>query len=914
MGEAIGRMTRELRAGGREAALERLQSGAGLDPRAAANLVQYLDDQAAAAAVPDDCTVVVERFRDQLGDWRVCVLTPYGARVHAPWALAAAARLEEQLGVEVQSIYTDDGFALRLPDIDAPPDIDLLFLDPDEVRELVTTQLRGSALFASRFRENAARALLLPRRRPSQRVPLWQQRQRAHDLLQVASRHPDFPIILETYRECLTDAFELEALIDLMRRVRSREVRVSAVETERASPFASSLMFDFIAQYIYEGSAPLAESRAQALSLDRELLAELLGAEELRELISPAVLEAVELDLQGLLLDRRPRDVDEAADVLRRLGDLSLEEAAARGIGVEWLDRLEREHRAARVRIAGEERWIAAEDAARYRDGLGVALPVGLPLSLLASEEGRDGDTSSRPRERAMASLVLRYARTHVPFLAAEVAARWSLPAAGVARLLEAHVGRGGLLSGEFRPGGAGREYCHPEVLVSLRRRSLAALRREVEPVPVEVLGRFLPAWNGVGTPVRGLDRLVEVVHQLQGAAIPVSVLERDVLPARVADYAPSMLDHLVSVGDVVWAGRGALGTSDGRVALYLRADAARLLPVASEPPEGAARVVHDALRGHLQARGASFFADLLRAAMAVDSAAALDPDAMLEALWEMVWAGELTNDTFLPVRARRPGARAGRRSRRPLMRLGPPGSEGRWSLVADLRDAEVSVTERLHAQAGALLQRHGVLTREAVLAEGTPGGFTSMYPVLRAMEEAGKIRRGYFVDGLGASQFALPGAVDRLRSARRRAPRADDSDTSADAAAPGRVAGLAAADPANPYGVTIPWPSSAGRPSRAAGAFVVLEDGELRLYLERGGRSLLTFGRVSRDALVVLAATAGRAGKIEVQSLDGEPVAGSPLEPPMREVGFGVSPRGLVLWPERNRAAGLVVLEPIDA
>ncbi|MEA2645489.1 MAG: ATP-dependent helicase Lhr and Lhr-like helicase [Chloroflexota bacterium] len=899
VGEALGRMTRELRAATPAAASARLREGAGLDPQAAANLLQYLDDQAAAGAVPDDRTVVVERFRDQLGDWRLCVLTPYGARVHAPWALAAAARLEEQMGVDVQSIHTDDGFALRLPDIDNPPDVDVLFLDPDEVRELVTAQLRGSALFASRFRENAARALLLPRRRPTQRVPLWQQRQRAHDLLQVASRHPDFPVMLETYRECLTDAFELDALVDLMRRVRSREVRVVSVETDRASPFAGSLMFDFIAQYIYEGAAPLAESRAQALSLDRELLAELLGAEELRELISPEVMEAVELELQGLVEERWPRDVDEAADVLRRLGDLGLGEAQARGISTDWLARLEREHRAARVRLTGEDRWIAAEDAARYRDGLGVSLPVGLPLALLADNpedpDARGAVGAAGRRQRALASLAIRYARTHVPFLAADLAARWSLPAAAAARVLEAQVGGGRLLSGEFRPGGAGREFCHPEVLVALRRRSLAALRREVEPVPVEVLGRFLPAWNGVGAQARGLDRLVEVVHQLQGAAIPVSVLERDVLPARVAGYTPSMLDHLMSVGDVVWAGRGALATSDGRVALYLRADAARLLPLPAEPPAGG---VHDALRDHLATRGASFFADLVRAGAAAGGA---DPDAILDALWEMVWAGEVTNDTFLPVRARTPRVRSSRRTRRPLMRLGPPGSEGRWSLVADLRDAEVSSTERLHAQAGALLQRYGVLTREAVLAEGTAGGFTAMYPVLRAMEEAGRIRRGYFVDGLGASQFALPGAVDRLRSARR-AGRADD----ADGPGPDSAVGLAATDPANPYGVTIPWPASAGRPARAAGAFVVLEGGELRLYLERGGRSLLSFGSVGREAMTALAATAARAGKVEVQSLDGEPVAGSTLEPLMREVGFGVSPRGLVLWPERNPAAGL--------
>ena len=624
MGLALGAMTRELRAGTRDAAATRLREGAGLDALATQNLLGYLDDQAAATgAVPDDRTVVVERFRDQLGDWRVCVLTPLGARVHAPWAMAVAARLERELGLEVQSIYTDDGFAIRLPEVDSPPDVEMLFLDPDEVREAVTDQLHGSPLFASRFRENAARALLLPRRRPNERTPLWRQRQRSHDLLQVASRHPDFPILLETYRECLSDAFDLDALVDLMRGVRSREVRVVPVETDRASPFASSLLFDYIAQYIYEGDAPLAESRAQALTLDRELLGELLGAEELRELISADVIEAVELELQELTDERRPRDADEAGDVLRRLGDLGVEEAAARGVSRDWLDQLAREHRAAAVRVAGEERWIAAEDAARYRDGLGVALPVGLPVALLS------------PADEALESLVVRYARTHAPFIAAAVAERWRLPACQAAQVLGRLVANGQVLSGEFRPGGVEREFCHPDVLMSLRRRSLARLRHEVEPVPAEALGRFLPAWQGLGAPARGLDRLAEVVHQLQGAAIPVSVLERDVLPARVADYRPQMLDHLVSAGEVVWAGRGALGGSDGRVALYMRADAARLLPLPAEPPEGD---LHNALRRRLGGRGASFFADLVQSA--IEAEATRDADDVLDALWEMVWAG----------------------------------------------------------------------------------------------------------------------------------------------------------------------------------------------------------------------------------------------------------------------------------
>jgi ATP-dependent helicase Lhr and Lhr-like helicase len=864
VGRAMGQAMRELTAMEPDAAIARLQERSRFDDRAASNLMNYLSDQAqATGTVPTDRTIVIERFRDQLGDWRLSVLTPFGARVHAPWALAARARMQERLDLEIQMIYTDDGFALRLPEADRAPDVDDLLLDPEEVRELVTSQLQGSALFASRFRENAARALLLPRRRPGERTPLWQQRQRSHDLLQVASKHAEFPILIETYRECLSDVFDMDGLRDLMTAIRARQVRTVVVDTERASPFASTLVFDYIGQYMYDGDAPLAERRAQALTLDKELLAELLGTEELRELLDPRAIEALELELQGLLKERWPRDKDEAADLLRRLGDLTTAEAGARGIREEWLEQLERERRAIRVRIADEERWIAAEDAGRYREALGVALPVGLPETFLQRVDA------------PLSSMLVRWARTHVPFFSADPAARWRLPLREVENTLRQLAGRGDIVAGEFRPGQAGREYCHPDVLRSLRRKSLAALRREVEPVPVETLGRFLPAWHGAGIQASGLDRLAEIVFQLQGCAIPASVLERDVLAARMRDYRPQLLDQLISMGDVVWAGRGSLGSSDGRVALYLRSDAPRLIREADERPNGE---IPERLREHLQSRGASFFRDLYYATGSGDE------DAVLDALWDMVWAGEVTNDTFLPLRML--GPRARRNPRRPVMRLGPPAAAGRWSLVSDLLRPAVSTTEHLHAMAGTLLQRYGVLTREAALGENISGGFAALYPVLRAMEEAGKIRRGYFIDGLGGLQFALPGAVDRLRGTR-------DEDT--------RVIALAATDPASPYGTTIPWPAHESRMARAAGAYVVLDGGELRLYLERGGRSLLTVGDVQPAHLQALAAVAARVDKLEIQSIDGAPIKGSPLEGLLREAGFGTTPKGVVLWPERR-------------
>ena len=865
LGRALGRLTRELRAAPPEAAERRLMEGAGFDERAARNLLAYLEDQAAATgAVPDDRTVVVERFRDEVGDWRVCVLTPFGGRVHAPWSLALQSVLAERLGLEVQSMYTDDGLALRLPDADRPLEPDDLLPDPEEVEQLVGAQLPASALFASRFRENAARALLLPRRRPGQRTPLWQQRQRSADLLKVAGGYADFPILAETYRECVADVFDLDALRELLGAIRSRRVRVVCVDTERASPFAASLLFDYVGQYMYEGDAPLAERRAQALTLDRELLAELLGSEELRELLDPAAIAELELELQGLKPERWPRDADEAHDLLARLGDLSATELEARGARLEWLRSLTAERRACAVRVGGEQRWIAAEDAGRYRDALGATPPAGLPDAFLESVPD------------ALDGLLRRWARTHVPFVAADAAIRWGLPAAAVEQALRRLAARGDVVAGAFRHGVEEREHCHPDVLRTLRRRSLAALRREAEPVPAEALARFLPAWHGIGSEAGGLDRMLECVHALQGLALPASVIERDVLAARVAGYRPALLDELVAMGEVVWIGRGPLGAGDGRVALYLRGDAPGLAPDPAEPPAGE---LHERLRAHLERRGASFFRELYL------GTGGGDQEEVLDALWDMVWAGEVTNDTFAPLRVPAGTARRTAPARRaPLLRLGSPRSAGRWSLVTDLLRPPAPATERLHAQAVTLLQRHGVLTREAVVAEGWPGGFAGLYPVLRAMEEAGRARRGYFVDGLGGSQFALPGAVDRLRAAR-------DTERS--------MVALAATDPANPYGTALPWPpgeGDAGRPARAAGAFVVLDGGELRLYLERGGRSLLTRGEVGVEHVRALAAAAVRTGRVEVQRVDGTPVRQSRLASALLHAGFGHSPRGRVL------------------
>ena len=921
LGAFVGELETDLGRGprGRTAALARLGERHDLDPLAADNLLAYLEDERdVAGALPTDRRVVVERFRDELGDWRLCLLTPFGGRVHAPWSLALEARLADRLGGDVQTIWSDDGIAIRLPDGELDGIDELLFPDPDEIEELVVGKVADSALFAARFRENAARALLLPRRRPGTRTPLWQQRQRAADLLAVASRYGSFPILVETYRECLSDVFDLPALREVLAGIARREIAVHRVETVHASPFASSLLFDYVAAYMYEGDAPLAERRAQALTLDRDLLRELLGQEELRELLDPAALADLELALQSLADERRATTVDQLHDLLRRVGDLSEAEVAARcaapaADSAAWLGELAAGRRAVALRIAGEPRWIAIEDVARYRDAVGVQPPPGVPLAFLG------------PTAAALEGLLARFARTHGPFLSPEPATRWGLPLGIVEDALGRLVANGALLRGEFRPGGSEREWCDPEVLRQLRRRSLARLRREVEPVEPAALGRFLPDWQGVAAlpglaggpteaaPYRGsaaLERLAEVVDQLAGLPIPASILERDVLPARIPGYQPRLLDELGALGEVAWAGRGSLGRDDGRLALFrpgreaLRAAGGpgSLEAAAAERPSGPR---HEAIRAFLARRGASFYRE-------IHAAAGGGPDReMLDALWDLVWAGELTNDTFAPLRAlrwARPGRDARRRPGR-LTSLGPPEAAGRWSLVNDpTMDPEGEpgaaatlpaerATARAHALALALLDRHGVLTREAVVGEGIAGGFGGIYPVLRALEEAGRIRRGYFVDGLGAAQFALPGAIDRLRAAREPAEAPDRS----------RVHLLAAADPANPYGAALAWPRRDDDDRRAfarvAGAYVVLVDGVAALYLERGGRTLTPFPAATDPAVAAVALRAlgrlvadGRFRELVVTRVDGSPIGESPWRPALLEAGFVPGYRGLAL------------------
>ncbi|MGY3204433.1 ATP-dependent helicase [Streptomyces sp. TE5632] len=999
LGRAVGAFLREVGSLSPQEARLRLLA-AGLDAWAADNVLSYLDEQRQACGhVPDDRTIVVERFRDELGDWRVVVHSPFGAQVHAPWALALGARLSERYGMDAQVMHADDGIVLRLPDADlmgldlldqepvrtgteydadqAPLGAADVVFDKGEVDQVVTDQVGGSALFASRFRECAARALLLPRRNPGRRTPLWQQRQRASQLLQVAGEFGSFPIVLEAVRECLQDVFDVPGLVELMGDLESRKVRLVEVTTPEPSPFARSLLFGYVAQFLYEGDSPLAERRAAALSLDSRLLAELLGQAELRELLDAEVLAELERELRWLTEDRRVKDVEGVADLLRVLGPLTGAELAERGAEPGWAQELASARRAIRVRIAGTEHWAAVEDAGRLRDALGTALPVGVP------------EAFTEPVKDPLGDLLARYARTHGPFTSATAAARFGLGVAVTEGALQRLSAAGRVVQGEFHPAGIGQEWCDATVLRRLRRRSLAALRHELEPVPPAALAQFLPQWQhiGRGHTLRGVDGLVRAVEQLQGASVPASALEKLVLPSRVAHYSSAMLDELTAAGEVVWAGAGSLPGKDGWVSLYL-ADAAPLLLPPAQPLETTA--LHQSVLDALAGGYGLFFRQIADQVRATTHPEATDPQ-LADALWDLVWSGRLTNDTLAPMRSllgsgRTAGSTA-HRAKRPVprgrygsltaaargtSRTGPPTVAGRWSL---LPDRETDPTVRAHALARTLLDRHGVVTRGAVSAEGVEGGFSAVYRILSAFEETGQARRGYVVEGLGAAQFATDGAVDRLRAAANARERgealpnpvpdgpdrldrpdqggsgllggdsapfalhgfAPPTDGSRDLA-PGprqhggrpsydpfagrrtgpdltlRTVVLAAADPANAYGAALGWPeppTGAGhKPGRKAGSLVVLVDGELTLYVERGGKTVLAWpadpdGEPADDPrlpaaaeALAAAARAGSLGTVTVERLNGVSALTSPLGALLEAAGFVATPRGLRLRP----------------
>jgi ATP-dependent Lhr-like helicase len=901
LGEALGRFSREVSTADPDAAHERLTQ-AGLDSRAQANLLAYLAEQReATGSVPTDRMLTVERSRDEVGDWRVILHSPYGMQVHAPWALAVNARIRERLGVEGSAVASDDGIIARVPDTESdPPGAELFVFDADELERIVTEEVGGSALFASRFRECAARALLMPRMNPSKRSPLWQQRQRSAQLLEVARRHPTFPIILETLREVLQDVYDLPALTDIARRIADRRIRLVETTTSQPSPYARDLLFGYVGAFMYEGDSPLAERRAAALSVDPALLSELLGTIEMRELLDPEIMAQFEREVQRLDPDRRVRGVEGVADLLRVLGPLSVAEISARledapedtapDDAGRYADELVDARRAIRVTIGGEPRMAAIEDAGRLRDALGVALPVGLPTAFL------------EPMADPLGDLVARFARTHGPFTADAVGERFGVGIAVARHTLQRLESQGRVSSGYFLPETTTSrpdetEWCDSEVLRRLRMRSLAAIRGSVEPVSPEAFARFLPDWQHLVRPLEGIDGVLAVIEQLAGVPIPASAWESLVLPGRVRDYAPAMLDELTATGEVVWSGHGSLPGRDGWIALH-PADAA---PLTLLPPED------DVAAGSLDAQvlaaldaGGAYFAAQLRQATGAEN-----EQSVLDALWRLAWSGRVTNDTFAPVRgllsAGSQAHRAVRRAPRARLYRGqstgrpatPPravSAGGRWSL---LPQAEADPTLRQAAAASLLLDRYGVVTRGSVQSEGMPGGFAQAYRVLAGFEQAGHCRRGYVIEKLGAAQFAASATVDRLRTF---AAVADPP--------PHQAITLAATDPANPYGAALAWPAVEGvthRPGRKAGGIVVLVDGALTLYLERGGKTALLFTDQA-DAVAAAArslattAQARRLATLTIEQVNGEIVFGTELGRALRDAGFVESPRGLTL------------------
>ena len=883
LGQAIGAFLREAAAHAEDDLAQWLRAQAPLDAGAAADLAAYLKEQRAAGALPSDRTLVIERFRDELGDWRVCLLSPFGARVHAPWAIALQEILSSRAGFEVQVLYTDDGIVLRFADTDELPDPALLLPEPEEVSRLVTEHLPQTALFAGLFRENAARALLTPRRQAQGRRPLWAQRIKAQQLMASVSRHPDYPIVLETYRQALSDLFDLDGLRRILSDLRSGRIRVREVETRTASPFARSLVFAYVAANLYAGDAPLAEKRAQALTLDRRMLAELLGEAELADLLDADAIQTVEARLQRLAPEHQVTDADDLHDLLRQLGDLRPQEIAARcAAGADcaaWLETLQAARRAIPVQVASERRWIAAEDAGLYRDALGVPYPPGLPTEYLA------------PVEAALTRLVRRWARRHGPFTSETLAQRYGLTPAQVEPVLALLARDGVLQQGRIRPGGHAAEWVDVEVLKQIKRASLARLRQQAAPQEPAALGRLLPHWHGfpdqtgarLSTPPSA-DTLMAAILPLEALALPWSVLSLTLLPMRLPGFRPELLDWLAGSGALVWLGVGPLGARDGRVMLLRREQVGRLMSASDYTPPSP---LHAAILEHLTRRGASFMTE-------IENAVGRDlpgtPAHEFEAaLWDLVWAGRITNDSFAPLRQLlRGGPResgAPRHARHTL-------AGGRWSLVTDLLTADVGPTERAVAWAEVLLNRYGIVCREAVRYEQAPPGWGPLRQALKAMEETGRVRRGYFVEGLSGVQYARPGAVEVLR-------RETESDVTP-------VRTLAALDPANPYGALLPWPAateSDATPRRVAGAWVVLIDGRLALYLQPGGQGLITFPaelpEPDTQLPLALAALAdlppGGRRRMRLARIDGVAVEDSPLYPRLMELGFTRDYGGLV-------------------
>ena len=940
----------------------------------------YAEQREATQVVPDERTILIERFHDEVGDWRVVVHTPWGRSVNAPWALAIGATLSRHSGIDAMAVAGDDGIVLRLPYTEDPPGVELLTggaggvqdtgsggsVDTAPVVNEVTDAVGSSALFAGRFRECAARSLLLPRRNPGKRQPLWQQRQRASQLLDIARPHPEFPVMVETMRECLRDVYDLPALEKVVGAVGSRRMRVAEITTDAPSAFAESLLFSYTGAFLYEGDSA---ERAAALSVDPALLAAVLGQRGEGLELDPAVVEEIVASLQWLASGRQARSAEQVVDMLRALGPLTPEEVARRidpsatpatpaasgssiataasdGIRGSGPDAILAEVRAViprrvcEVKVGGTLRWAVVEDAALLRDGLGIPVPPGV-----AASQDRVVD--------AVDQLVLRWARTHGPFEASDIATEFGLGVATAdalakrwvsARRLEAHTS--GTIAADTADtadtagatSGSADYYVDAGVLRRLRAATLAKARGSLEPVSPQTYASFLQEWHALGIGER--EDLPAVIEQLAGVALPASAWETVVLPSRIPGYQSTDLDDLMASGEIVVVGAGvgggAGGATDPRIML-LPADLAPLLVEDLEAEDGAAGnltapvalgPVAQVIRDKVSGGGAFLAAEIERTLGEADpsgtaagtaagaagdstSGAATRPshDAVDSAIWELFDAGQLMPDSFAPIRARLAGtgftdrpAGAGRGDGRGTTGAGASGSgasgsaagnrgvhkaprrnagrgstrrlrmgrttfaqtvrseevrlrraamnahagvPGRWSLVPTAGGA---VTDRAIARGEAWLDRYAVVTRGSIVAEHTEGGFAAAYRMLTAWEDNGTVLRGYIVDGLGGAQFASREVIDRLRDMEEEPAPAESSTPVL----------LAASDPANPFGAAVPWPDNgaagtdastdraSARPTRGAGALVVVQDGRLLAHLTRGGRTVTAFGRPS--------------------------------------------------------------------
>ncbi|PRQ11018.1 DEAD/DEAH box helicase [Corynebacterium sp. 13CS0277] len=946
LGCAVGAFRREVAA--TPAMLDNLLGGHGeIDPWARDNLLAYLEEQREACGIiPDERTLLLERFRDELGDWRVILHTPFGRGVNAPWALAVGHRIAQTTGIDAQAVAGDDGIVLRLPDGEHEPGSELFHFDPDEIADIVTATVGDSALFASRFRECAARALLLPRKNPGARAPLWQQRQRAAQLLDVAKAYPSFPIILETVRECLQDVYDLPSLQKVCADLASHQIRTAEVTVTTPTPFAASLLFNYTGAFMYQGDTPAAEKRAAALALDPALLAQLLGTVALKDLLDPDIVLDVTDEVRRTAPARRATTHEQLLDALQILGPVPLDEldeyvtpellasvaprgAQAAGGAQPQADAARRAladaavalpgRRAMVVRIAGREHLARAEDAPLLRDGLGIPTPPGIAVD-------------PTPIDDALTQLLSRYARTHGPFTTAEAAQAFGLAHAVAYNVLRQLAERGQLVTGALSRDE--EQWADQEVIRRMRSRSLAKARAQAEPVSHSAYARFLLGWHGLAPVGRapqatGVDGVFQALEQLAGVRLPASAWESVILPTRVRDYQPGMLDELCLSGEITIIGAGSAAAHDPWLMLLPSDYAAELAPLRTEKEreELPLTAVQERILDTLSAGGGFYFPQIVAGASGADELGLEipgggDEETVRRALWELVELGLVTPDGFGPVRARlatqsspRAAHRAPRTPARGRLRMGrtsfaqatrarshPQDTTGRWALAVA---ANPDATARAIAHGEAWLDRYGVVTRGGVVAEDTPGGFALAYKTLATFEEQGRAVRAHVIEGLGAAQFSTAAVIDRLRGQH---DSADVGGWPSGATDPETFV-LAAADPANPYGAALPWPEDI-RGTRAAGALVVITDGILLAYLTRGGRSLslaqdsLPTGITWEDTVpLVVAALADAIGRrvlapIVVEQINGEPVLGGHLPGELtallRGAGAGLTPKGL--------------------